>query len=329
MKIPEPKKLPSGTWYIRMRLNGENVNVSASTRRECVTQAQLIKSEYRAGKRTTAHGTLRSATDDYLKRHTELSESTIKAYKSHKKNHMQDVMDIPFSNVDWQRQINEMDGTPKTKKNVWYFFHAAMSEKGFEVKVDLPTVKKNPMPWLTPEQIPTFLEAIKGTSCELPALLGLHSLRRSEIFALTPDDCDLTNNIIHVRNARINGENETLVLKDTKTEKSARDIPIMIPRLAELLEDVCKTQAPYILTDRIHKPYNQINAICRKAGLPEVGMHGLRRTFASLGYHLGMSEMEIMSIGGWDDWQTVHQFYLYLSAQDRLKAANKMSAFYN
>ncbi len=36
MKVPKPRKLTSGTWFIQMRLGGESVPVSAATRTECV-----------------------------------------------------------------------------------------------------------------------------------------------------------------------------------------------------------------------------------------------------------------------------------------------------
>lgn len=36
MKVPKPRKLTSGTWFIKMRLGGESVPVSAATRTECV-----------------------------------------------------------------------------------------------------------------------------------------------------------------------------------------------------------------------------------------------------------------------------------------------------
>lgn len=329
MRIPTPRQLPSGMWFIQLRIAGDSISITQDSPEKCEAEARAIKTGVMRRERKP-RDTLRDATNDYLRNHQKkLSESTVKAYKSYQKVHMQSVMDKPMSKVNWQKQIDDMEGSAKTKKNVWYFFHAAMSEKGFNVNVELPSVKKHPMPWLTPEQIPVFVDAIKGDPCELPALLGLHGLRRSEMFALTPKHIDLKNNIIHVRGARINGENEVLVDREqNKTSNSTRDVPIMIPRLTDLLKNI-EPDADYLLTERIHRPYNRINAICEKNGLPRVGVHGLRRSFASLGYHLGMSEMEIMSIGGWDDWQTVHQFYLYLSEQDRLRAANKMSEFYN
>ena len=36
MKVPKPRKLASGTWFVQMRLDGESVPVSAATRTECV-----------------------------------------------------------------------------------------------------------------------------------------------------------------------------------------------------------------------------------------------------------------------------------------------------
>lgn len=36
MKVPKPRKLTSGTWFIQMRLGGESVPVSAATRTGCV-----------------------------------------------------------------------------------------------------------------------------------------------------------------------------------------------------------------------------------------------------------------------------------------------------
>jgi hypothetical protein len=51
MKVPEPRKLKSGTWFIQMRLGGESVPVSAATRTECIRQAEKIKADYRNGKK--------------------------------------------------------------------------------------------------------------------------------------------------------------------------------------------------------------------------------------------------------------------------------------
>lgn len=62
-----------------------------------------------------------------------------------------------------------------------------------------------------------------------------------------------------------------------------------------------------------------INSICEKYHLPLVGVHGLRHSFASLAYHLGMPEKIAMEIGGWSDDQTMRKIYTHISELDRKK----------
>lgn len=328
MKIPKARQLASGSWFIQLRLDGESIPITADTEAKCQAEALAVKSGL---KKVTRHkGTLRYAIDVYIdSKRGILSPSTIRNYVGYAKNHFQAYMDKDMTAVDWQRAVNAETCSPKTLKNVWTLAQSAMAEQGFTPRVRLPKVVKKPMEWLTPEQIPRFMDAVYGLDCELPALLGLHSLRRSEMYGLTWDNIDLTDALITVKGALVVGEGNARVSKETnKTARSARAVPVMIPRLRELLEAVEDKTGPVLRSD-INTPYTQINRACRAAGLPEVGVHGLRRSFASLGYSLGMNEEEIMSIGGWSDFQTVHNFYIYLSDIDRKKAANKMTMFYS
>lgn len=332
LSIPKAKQQPSGNWFIYLRLKDENgvehkYPITKQTKEECEREAMAIK--YGLKKGAQKIDSLRRAIDDYINRHRKaLSPSTIRAYQSYKANRFQKYMDKEMTAVDWQKAIDEEECSPKTLKNAWSLARAAMAEKQYFPVVKLPTVPKHPMQWLTPEQIPVFLQAIYGKPCELPALLGLHSLRRSEMFALTWENIDLRNNLINVRGALVLSEGSKAVRKETnKTTNSTRDVPIMMPRLKELLEET-ENKTGSVLTCDIATPYDGINKVCKEAGLPEVGLHGLRRSFASLGHSIGMREEEIMSIGGWDDFQTMHKFYVYLSDLDRKKAANKMSVFY-
>ena len=68
--------------------------------------------------------------------------------------------------------------------------------------------------------------------------------------------------------------------------------------------------------------------ICKTLGVPNVGAHGLRHSFASLAYHLRFSEMETMEIGGWSDHNTMRKIYTHLARMDRLKAQDSMAQFY-
>ena len=73
----------------------------------------------------------------------------------------------------------------------------------------------------------------------------------------------------------------------------------------------------------------RINRICKKEGLPEVGVHGLRHSFASLAYHLGVPEKIAMEIGGWANSQTMHKIYTHISKADAERYVTQMSAFFD
>ena len=59
-----------------------------------------------------------------------------------------------------------------------------------------------------------------------------------------------------------------------------------------------------------------------------MGVHGLRRSFASLAYHLGWTEQRTMEIGGWDDVNIVHDYYIQESQKERDIHSMEMERFY-
>lgn len=329
IKIPTPRQLKSGKWNIELRAEGQSI--TADTEAECRAKAVAIRSGY-LEKKAQARGTLRAACDRYIAdRSNTLSPSTIRGYRVIQKNRFQSVMDKPISSVDnWQKVCNEeaKQCSAKTVKNAWGFFRSVLRNEGVHVEITVPKVARSKRKWLTPEQIRIFVDAIKGEKCEIPALLALHSLRRSEIAALTWENVNLQDGYIVVAGSVVPDEHQNYVFKETnKTDSSARVIKILIPALKTALETL-EDREGRVFRGHINTPYKQINALCAAHGLPEVGIHGLRHSFASLGYHLRMSEMEIMRLGGWSDLQTVHKIYTHLSELDAAKAENKMAAFY-
>lgn len=337
MKVPEPRKLPSNTWFIQLRLNGVSVPITGSTEKECRDTAQLVKSEHRAGKRQIqkekANPTLRQAIDNYIAaRSNTLSPSTVDGYRRIQKNRFKGVMDKKLKDIgDWQKICNSEAKlcAPKTLRNAYRFIVSVLTENGQQApKVTLPQMSGNERKWLDPEQITKLVNASFGKIEALSVLLALHSLRRSEILALDWKNVDLKNNKITVKGAVVPNEEHKFIHKETnKNATSSRTIKIMIPELAATLSAV-KNKSGAVITCSPHTVCNRINKACREASLPEVGTHGLRHSFASLAYHLGMSELETMEIGGWADTQTMHKIYTHLAQQDRLKAENKMTEFY-
>lgn len=332
MKVPAARKLASGSYNIQLRLDGESISITEATEKACVRKAQLIKAEYKSGKKIAVSSpmTLTRTLDAYIdSKSNVLSVSTIRGYKTIQRNYFQRYMDKRVCDINFQVMVDDESArlSPKTVHNAWRFVASALKYSKFDVpQITLPQLIKVDRPYLDYDQIMTFLEAIKGKRVELPALLALHSLRRSEILALKYED--IRGNIIHVRgSAVLDKDGQLIYKKSNKTYDSNRDIPIMIPRLKELIKD----KTGLIFTGRPNTIYSLINEVCEKNGLPNVGVHGLRHSFASLclSDKVGMSEQEVMELGGWSDYETIHKIYLHVCQKDRLSHANKLAKLFN
>ena len=335
MKVPKAKKMSSGNYFIRLRLDGQDITVTRPTEKEAIHAAQLIKSEHLNGKKLDACGakpTLSKAIDEYIAmRSNVLSPATIRGYRIIQRNRFQSVMDSRIDHIySWQSVINNEARlcSAKTLKNAFLFIRSVLKEYGVDTgKVQLPQVMITPREFLDPDQISVFLNAVKGKDCEMAALLALHSLRRSELLALEKSSVNLSAGTITVRGAVVPDEHNNYIKKETnKNASSARVIPIMIARLADIVAEAPDGQ---LVTSYANNVGRSINNVCRAANLPEVGVHGLRHSFASLAYHLGLSEKETMEIGGWADQTTMHKIYTHVSHKDRMSAAQKMMNFYN
>ena len=340
MKVPKAKKLPSGSWFIHLRLGGENIPITAATEKECVKQAQLIKAEHLAGKRekknrTSDSVTLRQIIDEYISDHINtLSPETIRGYRVIQRNRFRAYMDKPISKLPaWQRIVNAEAATcsPKTLRNAWGLVRSAVAYKTGEApaNVALPAVPPVQKAFLTPEQIRVFVSAVKDTRFAIPLLLGLCSLRSSEIFALDWSDIPPNPEFIRISGALVRDEHCQPVKKpQNKTRSSTRNVPIMIPELKAALERDRQPSGPLVTCSRLTLR-RAVTRICEENGLPDVGIHGLRHSYASLSYHLQIPEKIAMEIGGWSDPATMHNIYVHIASSDITRYQTKMTDFYS
>ena len=328
VRVPVPKKRGS-IYSAQLMLHGERVYISAGSEEEYYAKARAAKARLIEVKKAAPRLTLGTAIDNYIEAQTNiLSPSTVKAYKSYRKYRFLKYLDRDVSGIDWQQMLNEEAKLvkPKTLANAWRIVTASLVFAGLEAsKATLPSVPISTHPWLDYEQIQRFCAAIRGEDCEVAALLALNGLRRSELIALTSNDIDLKNGLILVRGSAVYGPDGTLVRKDTnKNRTSTRTVHIVIPRLLELLKGI----DGQIVTTKPNTTYVQVNRICKQLGLPLVGVHGLRHSYASLARHLGWDEMTVMREGGWANTDTVHKVYTHLAAQDANADVQKMEQFY-
>ena len=342
MKVPKAKRLPSGSWHIQLRLGGQSISVTEPTEKLCIQKAQIIKAEHLAGRDISKNmdrsvRTLDKLLETYINaKRPVLSPSTVRGYEAIRRTRFLAYKDRDPEKINWQRMVSDESRLcgAKTLKNAWALVAAAVAFiTGVKPAVTLPQVVNEEHPYLEAKQIPVFMDAIRDTPWELPALLGLHGLRRSEMFALTWSMIDFNDRTMLIRGAVVHDDSGKLIKKkENKNRSSRRTVPIMIPRLYELLYAgaAASTGSPSdpILSCHPNSVYKAVNSICAKAGLPLIGVHGLRHSFASLAHSLGVPEAECMALGGWQDPQTMRKIYTHLDAAARLKASNAIASFY-
>ncbi len=341
MKLPKVRKLPSGKYTCQTRItqpdgSRKSVSITEATEKLCYAKVAALKGGLIKQEEKNA-GTIGAAIDEYIRlREVSRSPATIRGYKGIRRQRFQSYMSLPLSRLNdklCQRMVDDEAAicSPKTLKNAWALVSSAIeATTGKKYKPNLTPPAEKELPWLDYEQIELFCKAAEGDKTEIPMLLALNSLRRSELAAITWDKVDLKKELLLVRGAVVYGADEKRHYKSqNKNHTSARTTPILIPRLLGLLKAVPEEErqgslvvfAPNTVTRRINK-------ICSAAGLPEVGCHGLRRSFASLCYHLKISEQVCMQWGGWSDWETMRKIYTKTAEADKDEAAETVRQFF-
>ncbi len=333
MKYPVARKLPSGSWTCRVRVHGQDISITRQDKKVAIAEAMAIKAGIQ--KASNVHErieakTILKAMDDYISvRQNVLSPSTIRGYRSMQRNRFKGVQHKRLCDIrpgQWQHIVNAeaLTCSAKTLRNAWRFLSSVIAETtGERVKVRLPQTVVKDLPYLSPEQIGVFVHAITGTSVEIPALLALSSLRRSEILGLKWECIDFTASTISIAGSAVMNDKNQLQFKETnKNLTSHRKVPIIEP----LREALARHYKPcgYVINRSPSAIFKGINKICVANHLPKVGFHGLRRSFASLAYHLRLQEEITMRIGGWSDIYTMRKIYTKISERD---LADQSAAF--
>jgi integrase len=338
MKTPKAIKLPSGSWFCRIRMNGKDVGITKPTEKEAIAAAMAVKAGLvQINKTPMADRILTDAIDLWIEsNNNRLSPSTIRGYRICQENGFPMLMRMKCSAIT-DKHIEQTVNSEcrrykaKTVVNRWRFLAQVLTwATGKHYSAKLPQVVRPDIEFLDQEDLTTFLKHIRGAPVEITALLAISSLRRSEIAALNWDDgsIDLKHRWIHVRGAVVQDENNKLVKKaTTKNSTSRRDVPMIDP-LFEALSAIENKTGPVV---KVHPETmnNRINRACAAAGVPEVGCHGLRHSFASLCHILNIPAAVAMEIGGWADRATMDRIYTHVSKRDKNSYQNAFTAHFS
>ena len=162
-------------------------------------------------------------------------------------------------------------------------------------------------------------------------------IRIGEICALTWDDIDTDNGVIHIRKTiqriyvKENGIKKTELLIDTpKTATSMRDIP-MIKDLYEILKPLKKVvnNNYFVLTNEATptepRTYrNYYKKLLDKLGIPPIKFHGLRHSFATRCIESKCDYKTVSVILGHSNISTTLNLYVHPNYEQKKKCIDKM-----
>lgn len=308
MKSPTAKKLPSGNWRAQVTVKGVHYSVTKETKKEAEKAALMMKlsPSQKASKMTYGE-----AIDYYISKYEKtLSPSTVKTYKDVRRLRFQSIMDMPINtDINMQAVIDMENLAPSTLRTSYAVISVSLKElKLAPQKVRFAKDTPEERPFLDPDEIKIFCKSIEGDMYELPYLLCLHSLRCSEMLALKKSQ--VKGGFIHVSGAMVRGEGGYVFKKSNKTDASARMIPILIPRIEELVSQCPEgTLCPYSARGMTA----HLQTILRHNHLPVCSLHSLRHSFASLCYYNNLATKTIMRLGGWKDYRTLMKIYTHLA----------------
>ena len=338
----KPTKLPSGSWRIVVSLgkdeNGKRIyqSVTNSDKYQCIRDATDIAQHYKEVSKTPSKMTLDEGIQKYIQiKENVLSPSTIRGYEQIRKYHLQNEMNLPLCKITdtvAQEAINReaKEYSAKTVKNVYGVLSAVMNQfTGRIPKVTLPRISTNAPIVLTSEQLTLLIKELQGHDGEILYLMAMFlGLRRSEIMAFDPErDYDRKTRVIHISHAKVMDKYNKFIEKSTtKTEKSDRYL--QIPEyLATRIEDKIDTNEPLFKVNPSNMA-RSLERVCKRAGIPELGLHDLRHQNASVMLALGTPDKYAMERGGWSTDYVMKRTYQHTISDTRAKIDQNINNYF-
>lgn len=333
---PTPVKLPSCSWRCQVMVDGKRVSVVEETPELAHAKALAIKRGLIEQKSQNKKITL----DEAIQTYTEagdgvLSPSTIRGYDCIRRNRFQGIMkkDVhTLTRLDLQRAVSEEAKavSPKTVANAWGLLGAVLKDYGVDISgIKLPQKIRKKKQYLSSYEIVKLIDAAVGDPCEIQIVMALWlGLRRSEISGLCWDCVDMENSTVTIRRTMVPDKNNKWILKDgAKNEGSQRTVKCPEYIMAKLREKYHGQTGPVF--DRSPETVRKhVHEICRKAGIKDTTVHGLRHANAAVMISLGVVDKYAMARNGWSSDYTFKQIYGYVFPEGAQEADDLVNRFF-
>lgn len=300
------RKLPSGSWRVQVFSHYEIVEGKKVRRYRSFTSNDKTRSGKREAERMASEWVYKRTQRDsgasiidcvetYIStRKGILSPSSVRAYTSYKKHHLDDIGLMKVRDLDQQtlqRWVSDLSDSlgPKTVKEVVNLVKSSIKTKlgnGFDLTLPQQNPKKQHTP--TDDEIKELLDSVSEDMRICILLSAFCSLRRGEICALTADD--FHDGVVTVSKSMVRDVTGDWIIKEPKTPGSIRSVPVP-DKLMKMISGRTGKIVPFV-PDQLTKKF-------RKAVHERYRFHDLRHYYASTAHYLGVPDAYIMKNGGW------------------------------
>lgn len=284
-KLPAgTRKRENGTFEKRFTVNGKRYSIYATNTKELAEKEQVLREEIKNGNYTrNASITLDRYFDEWLsqKRHNTKTNS-VRLYASHYNNHIKQCLGSKKIRDIEKREILEMRNKltdilkPASVNHVMLILGMILHDA---VRDEIIT--KNPASGIKPlkqeqraintihraltiEEQTAFMGALKDNYYySFIALMIATGMRCGETSALTWQDIDYKNNVIHVTKTRTLCEDGKITTGIAKSKKSIRDIQMNSTIKQILQEHKSKMSCiPFATNDVFSTPFGKVVSNC-------------------------------------------------------------------
>lgn len=333
---PKPAELPSGNWRCQFMLFGKMYSVVDEDPEVAHAKALAMKAGLIELEKKKKRISLSDAIEKYLEAGDGvLSPSTVRGYEIMRKHRFQCIMSkniYTLTRLDVQKAISDeaKRKAPKTVINAYGLLSAVLKDYGISFTgIKLPQKVKRKAQYLSADEVVKLIDGAVGDPCEIPILMAVWlGMRRSEICGLCWDCVDLDAGTVEVRRAMVPDKDNHWILKEyPKNEGSQRTI--QCPRyIIEKLRACSHGQDGQVFHHHPDTIRKHVHAICKRAGITDTTVHGLRHANAAVMIALGVVDKYAMARNGWSSDYTFKQIYGYVFPEGVQETDNLINMYF-
>ena len=326
-------KLPSGSYRIEHMEKGKRYRFTVDHKPSQKEATILLAQRLEAPITDTASNTsFERAYQNYVdSKSNVLSPATLRGYESIHKNSPEWFLRLSVYDIDnlvVQRLINDYSKShsPKSTRNLHALVVGVMkmARPEFVSTAKLPQKERKQDYIPSDEDIQNILNIAKGGKFEIALRLATYGLRRGEVCALELSDLS-DDNMLYINKDKIqNIKGEWEIKKCPKTDESNR-VVYLDDDTASLIREkgVIFEGCPDSIYHFLIKAQDRLS-------IPRFSLHKMRHYFASTTHGMGLSDADIMAMGGWRTDNIMKSVYRHAQetsvSEGRRRFAERMKA---